>query len=327
MAFNRQAAIAAGYSPEEVDSYLSSGKQETSVSKQQPIEAKIAKTGLFDVPVLGGVMRGAENSLESYGRMVGGAGYEGLRKIASVAGKNPYTNPQTGQAVPNPFLDNQDLSTFSDIKTGAPEGLGRTLNAALTLESIAQYKNILKTVSNLPKIIANPKKALGSLREATIGNKTVPTADYVGTPLENLENSKYFKGASPSVQQEARARLAQLMENTVPMETIGNNMSTFSIGRPANIGINQIYKQLIPFEKMGNAYGGTPNASTLVSQAVRPFLTENLPTGAKVLNKVLSTASAMKSPAGKAFKVGGAAGGLLWLKNLLQKGVTSVSGE
>ena len=173
--------------------------QPTQSDNQQPLERAVAKTGLFDIPVLGGILRGAENSTESYGRMVGGAGYESLRALKSVLGdKNAYVNQETGKTNENPFLSQEDLAKLSqqDNKGAlipvSKEGLGRTVNFMSTAATAKSIPNIVKGgvdiatggVKNATELINNIKGANSINPSKVVGyarNKAAEAAGELNT--------------------------------------------------------------------------------------------------------------------------------------------------
>lgn len=168
MAFNKAAAKKAGYSDQEIEQYLAQKVQ--SQPQQQPLEAMLAKTGLFDIPVAGGILRNLESSGESYGRMALGAGYEGQRAVRSSLGdKTQYGVNAQGKQKQNPFLSNQELQTFSNPKTAIPEAIGRTTNAALSAYTVAKLPSVAKAVVSAPKAakyLRHPLKTTGAKIEA-----------------------------------------------------------------------------------------------------------------------------------------------------------------
>lgn len=166
--------------------------------KKQPLEKAIDSTGIgnaiFDIPVAGGLLRGAENSLESYGRAVGGATQEGMRPLAvagaqagrsfgesiGVHGQTPEEAGIAAQTAPNMFLDEGEIGTFSNPKTGIPEMAGRTANAGLTAAEIYNLLGFVKSIdpasglNNLkPYQGVNPQQG-GGVLTAQIGGKAAP---------------------------------------------------------------------------------------------------------------------------------------------------------
>src|SRR3990167_6743791 len=131
--------------PEETINRVLAKKQFESYS--QPLEAQISdKTGLFDIPVAGFLLRDLVSSGESYGRMVGGAGYELQRGARSAMGDtSQYGVDEQGKQKQNPFLNEQELQTFSNPSTAIPEAYGRTLNAGLTAAQLNNPLGILRT--------------------------------------------------------------------------------------------------------------------------------------------------------------------------------------
>ena len=147
MAFNREEAKKAGYTDQEIDAYLA--KQGGATSPQArpsstPIIDALGKTGVgskaFDFPILGGVLRGAGNAGESFGRMVGGASFEAARAFPLVP-----VNKEKLATVDNPFLAQGDPLLNAD--TAGVEALGRTTNAMLNVASVKGIPAGVKAVT------------------------------------------------------------------------------------------------------------------------------------------------------------------------------------
>ncbi len=286
---------------------------------QQPLEKKISETGAFDRPVLGGLLRGVEAPIESYGRMVGGAGYEAGRSALSALGnKDVYGNQ-------NPFLSEEDLQKLS---SGGAEGAKRTLGAMLTAASVWGAPGLVKNLPNIGRaLISKPSTTIGRLRTATLGSKTTSTPQLEAETLKKLLANKFYRGAPAESKQMARSRLSEFLGNLNPARTVGEG-GTMKIEQSAQTPLNRIYEDLSPFEQMGKGYtrsgepGGTAlgQGTNLASRAVREYMTGQNPATANLLNKLYGTTLGAEKLAGRAvapLAIGGA--GYYLIRTLLSK--------
>lgn len=268
---------------------------------------------IFDIPVLGGILRNAASSSEAYGRGVLGAGYElGRAGLSGLGNKDVYVNQETGQTNQNPFLSEEDLTKMSS----PAEMVGRTVNFGLTA---AGGKNPLATIKSLPHLAKapfNPIEALGKLRAYFLGSKTVPST--IGTDLKkNLMEGEYYKFAPASTRTGARSQMLNFLTESAPLTAKGKEP-----GLPL---LKELYKNLIPFEKGGRAYAGSQGGTALsqgttqASHVIRDYLKQNSPLSAKLLTNLMSGLKASTPLAKKAGLGLGAGGGLLWLLSNLFK--------
>ncbi len=78
--------------------------------KPETSQIGLEKTGLYDIPVLGGLSRLLTEPVEKTVRTIGGAGYEAVRGVQSAMGdKNAYVNQDTGVVKQNPFITMQEM--------------------------------------------------------------------------------------------------------------------------------------------------------------------------------------------------------------------------
>lgn len=108
--FNVQAALQAGYSKQEIDGFLRQKE-----NKNLQTSGYSAPSKPFGEGILGSIL----NPVARYGQTALGAGYELYRGGKSALGdKNAYFNQETGQVVENPFLSQQQLSSFNSKGSG-----------------------------------------------------------------------------------------------------------------------------------------------------------------------------------------------------------------
>jgi hypothetical protein len=144
------------------------GGSPNQASDQQPIEGALGGTGLFDIPVLGGLLRDAVSSTESFGRMAGegigdigrSAAY-GIDKLSGdpnadknlIAQKSMFLNPKTNSG---------DAKLMSgDLRQVGSEALGRTANFGMTAEGLKGLPQLAKGIPSLPKYLIPSKTAQG----------------------------------------------------------------------------------------------------------------------------------------------------------------------
>ena len=292
----------------------------------QPIEAKIASTGLFDIPVLGGLLRGMVNPAEKYGRFVGGSGYEAYRAGKQTLGdKNAYVNQQTGEQVVNPFLDRQELETFSDPQKGSAEMADRTLGMMLAVLSLAGLPKLPRAI----KAILQPGKTLGKMLETKISN--VPEAfRNISKPtdlLNKLTKSNDLAGVSEkTIEKVAGPEINKLWPEIYKEIPKTGFIKDLSATGQADIGklfetsrtINKQYSS--SFFK--NLLQDTPTSEkarimTSLNREIRPLIKEYAKLGGQDisgLDKILSTYYRAKK---LGFWGGGAFGGIKLFDNLM----------
>lgn len=304
----------------------------------QPLEREIEKAtggkeGLFNIPVLGGVLRNAVSGTEAYGRMVGGAGFEiGRAGVAKIQGEKAYepdkgvygVDTKTGKAlVQNPFLPEEDLAKMS---TSPMEGAGRTLNM---MGIVAGGKNPI----GITKAIINPKKFVaGKLDEAytaaTKQGAQISKADVLTDALMGKQLPK------------TRAAIEDFVKNNLPGGAQWKQVGPykFTIDEIKDFTPSQAWAISKEISKTygPNIFKNYPGASEemIAAQAVRQAISQLLVDAAPeaknlnkiytVLNKILTTSNLKKLGVGVGLG-GGGIFGLSQIKNLLNNSGEPVS--
>lgn len=260
--------------PEQTINSVLAKKQFKSYS--QPVESAISdKTGIFDLPVVGGLLRNVVSSGESYGRLVGG----GLVQAPVLAATGGKTNI--------PFLNEQELQEMS---ASPMEGLGRTANMMGTAATLYNPAATVRTGLGAAKAPIHPIQSLGKARSFVLKGKTVPTADMEETLLKKIYESKDYTFSPNLTKNAVKKQLNNFFTNLNPMKAVAQG-GPLKISKSPTTPIDEIYQAIHSLEKGGGAYkyGGEAGSTALgqgtnlISLAVREYLRGQSPTTANVL--------------------------------------------
>lgn len=173
---------------------------------------------------------------------------------------------------------------------GADMG-ARTVNAGIEGGTQALLGGLLKI---LPKFL-HPIESLGQARSSILSKSApVATEDLQSGITKNLTSSPYYANAPAEARQAADTGLTNLLNNISPGQTVGQNETT-ALQQPATTGLNEVYKNLIPFEQTAKAYGrggdlpsqATAQGANFVSHAVREYLKDASPWKANAITSVM----------------------------------------
>ena len=196
MAFNRAAALKAGYTDQEIDQYLAS--QSAKAAPSPVVQTAQANLAQPQAPQQGGNV--VSNLLSSLtkpfvqtGKNIGGAAFElsraGAKKVADDTiigkalgiqgkGQNLYNNPETGEMVQNPFLNEQELTKASQpIQLSDLNVLNPNNNSALGQQiknsaNVGAYAVPFGKGANLLTKALLPGAAAGALQGVSQDNAT-----------------------------------------------------------------------------------------------------------------------------------------------------------
>lgn len=226
--FDVQGALKAGYSRDEVNAFL---KQNQGL-----------QTSGYSAPAkpMSGLLGSILNPVARYGKMAGGAAFElGRAGVSALGNKNAYVNQQTGETVQNPFMSEQDLSSFDSKKgggltnflaqlqtqnSGARQGLKDTANVA------SNFIPVGKGASLATKYIA-PGAVSGGL--TALSNEDVSAQSVLGGAIGGGATSGALAGLgkifskSGRLAQGAGGKLADKAEKKATQEFLKTSPSVY----------------------------------------------------------------------------------------------------
>lgn len=267
----------------------------------QPLEAKINDaTGIFDIPLVGGLARSLVSSTENYGRMVGGAGYEaGRNPILQGSTKAVESNTQalmdlnkriqaekdpvkkqalveesrrisgqssglrqglTAASSENPLLSESDLRTFSEDPT---EGLKRTGSMMLTAATVGNPVGLAKGGAKVLSAPLHPLRSMGQARSAVLGSKSIASSE-LDDVVRQIYQSSNYKYAPGLTQKAVQSQASKLRVGLNPMQTAERG-GLEVITQPSKIPMNTVYEAIQRLEQGARAYssGGEAGATAI----------------------------------------------------------------
>lgn len=288
-------ALKDGYSVEEINNYLSKkGYEPVSKTENFIYNDKLSKlTG-----VTGGVAGTA--FLGKPGAMLGAMGGKAAGNLA----EDIYEITKGAYKVPENYRDafNQGMSNVGDA---AKWGIGA--------EAIVNIPDFIKALFNP---FGTTKNVTAKVREKVIGDKVVPAEQAQIDSLINLRKNDYYRMAPIETQKAADSSLNKFYSEINPFGPKGLNEYGYpQIGTQQNIGINQMYQKLTPFEDSVRAYNqnGQPMSATisegtnLSSRAIREYLNSQIPKAAQVANNIYSTVSNLQNKLKTPVRIAGGA--------------------
>lgn len=251
------------------------------------------------VGLVGGIAKGIAQPFINTGKNIGGAGYELFRGAKSALGdQGAYVNPDTGEVVQNPFLNEKELTKVSQplsLQNGSAlrQQIGDSANIVSYAVPFGKGANLATkalipgaTVGFLNSVDANANP--GSIAAGTVGGTLFAGATHLtGNALKKLPN--YLKNQSdqvvtrgignPAKQTELEKKAGRTVASffkeynlldrspetaTTVKNNIGSKYSDFMInsGKSAKTGdiINAIDKKIIELETGPGKFSDANNA-------------------------------------------------------------------
>jgi hypothetical protein len=321
MAFNRKGFINAAVAQyaqneepidyDEINSYLESQGVEkiTGVEKtllNEVIPKVVAGVGAGASALAAGAVSGpfASITVPPAAGAGGFAGYGGGKVINEMLKKIAGLDPESAEK----YLE---------------KALPEAATAGLITSSVAELPYAIKAITNP---FGTTKKVLGGAREKIIGEQTVPSAQSQTDILNNLKTNKYYQMAPVESQKAASARLGQYFEGVNPQQVVnpgpgGVYLGTSTLKSADTMRVNDMYKNLIPFETMGKAYTRSGDSTgtalgqgtNLASHVIRDYLNTQIPWSAQKANQILSTINKIQPATQKIVRTGVTVGAPLYL--------------
>lgn len=226
--FDVQAALKAGYSRDEINSFLGQNQNVRTPGYSAPAKP------------MSGLLGSILNPVARYGQNALGAGYELFRGAKSALGdKNAYYNQETGQVVQNPFLSEQQLSAFDSQKgngvanvlaqlatknSGVRQGLKDTAN-------VASYAVPVGKGATLATKVLAPGAVSGGL--TALSNEDVSAKSVLGGAVGGAATSGALAGLGKifnktgQLAQGAGGKLAQKAEKKATQDFLKTSPSVF----------------------------------------------------------------------------------------------------
>ncbi len=259
------------YMPEGATPYMPEGATPVGNNQQQsqtPTSSAMEKTGAYDIPVLGGLLRGA---IQPNTQLIDTT-LQKRQQLSNLAKSNPQ------QAVQMAKDTLGSGNTLQDLMTG--KGMARTaLPAALTDATIADVPNIAKGAINVVKSI--PKIA---------SNLTFKGAANAATKAASKATAEGANATWDDLQYDVRSQVEKQLGNTQEVRDAVNNL--LSEKTPAALegqGANALTKSptdLLDWRRQITARGGGggvlanlfkgTNIDSKVSSIARKVISSNL---------------------------------------------------
>ena len=208
--------------------------------KPDVAERSFEKTGLYDIPVLGGLTRAIIEPGEKFGRMLEGGKYELGRRFGITSGENPY-------------LTSQELEKYSTPQSAALEVGKRTLGAlSYAVPGAGFVKSGLAPITDKGAAIAGGMLGFseskgGPIESLTSAAITAPISAVAGPVFSKVTRAltsipgATMRGITERLPENVR-KSADLQESKVVdlvRKKLGTMVGTENVDKGINLGINE----------------------------------------------------------------------------------------